>query len=83
MDRQDIKLILRCPYKDIIEYLLNTVNLTDKEIKLLNDAGIKVEDKEYLQEDFKTMEHKIIEHISNVLLFLSWLFFIYWFLLSK
>lgn len=39
--------------------------MNDKEIKLLNDAGIKVEDKEYLQEDFKTMEHKIIEHIMS------------------
>lgn len=39
--------------------------MNDKEIKLLNDAGIKVEDKEYLQEDFKTMEHKIVEHIMS------------------
>ena len=39
--------------------------MNDKEIKLLEDAGIKVEDKEYLQEDFKTMEHKIVEHIMS------------------
>lgn len=41
MNRQDIKLILKCPYKDIIEYLLSTVNLTDKEILFLKEVDIK------------------------------------------
>lgn len=37
--------------------------MNDKEIKLLNDAGIKVEDKEYLQEDFNRMEQQLVEYI--------------------
>lgn len=52
MDRQDIKLILRCPYKDIIEYLLNAVNLTDKEIKLLKEVDIKGNTEERTAEHF-------------------------------
>lgn len=39
--------------------------MNDKEIKLLEDAGIKVENKEYLQEEFKMIEHKIAEHIMS------------------
>ncbi len=41
MDRRDIKSILRCPYKDILEYLLSTVNLTDKELELIQEVDIK------------------------------------------
>lgn len=41
MERQDIKSILRCPYKDILEYLLSTVNLSNKEIELLREVDIK------------------------------------------
>lgn len=41
MERKDIKSILRCPYKDIVEYLLNTVNLSEKEIELIREVDIK------------------------------------------
>lgn len=41
MERRDIKSILRCPYKDILEYLLSTVNLTEKELELIKEVDIK------------------------------------------
>lgn len=41
MERKDIKSILRCPYKDILEYLLSIVNLTEKERELINEVDIK------------------------------------------
>ncbi len=50
MDRRDIKSILRCPYKDILEYLLNTVNLTDKELELIREVDIKGYTEEHIAE---------------------------------
>lgn len=41
MERKDIKSILQCPYKDIIEYLLSIVNLTDEELKVTRQVDIK------------------------------------------
>lgn len=37
--------------------------MSNKEIELLRNAGIQVEDKEYLEEDFKRMEQQIVEYI--------------------
>lgn len=39
--------------------------MNDKEIKLLKNAGIKVEDKDYLQDDFKIIEHQVIDFIMS------------------
>lgn len=38
---------------------------TINEIKLLEKAGIYIEDKEYSQEDLKICETKIVEYIMN------------------
>lgn len=37
--------------------------MNSKEIELLRNAGIQIEDKEYLEEDFKRMEQQIVEYI--------------------
>lgn len=39
--------------------------ISNNEIKLLNNAGIKIEDKDYSQEDFSRMEQQIIEYIMS------------------
>lgn len=39
--------------------------MNNKEIELLRNAGIKVEDKEYLQEDFNRMEQQLVEYIMS------------------
>ena len=39
--------------------------MNKNEIKLLENAGIKVEDKDYLQEDFKIIEHQVVEFIMS------------------
>ena len=39
--------------------------MNDKEIKLLENAGIKVENKDYVQEDFKRMEQQVIDFIMS------------------
>lgn len=37
--------------------------MNSKEIELLRNAGIQIEDKEYLEEDFKRMEQQIVEYV--------------------
>ena len=37
--------------------------MDNKEIELLKNAGVKVEDKEYSQEDFKKIEQQVVEFI--------------------
>lgn len=39
--------------------------MNEKEIKLLENAGIKVEDKDYVQEDVKIMEQHLIDYIMS------------------
>lgn len=39
--------------------------MNDKEIELLKNAGVQVEDKEYLQEDFNRMEQQIVDYIMS------------------
>ena len=39
--------------------------MNDKEIKLLENAGIKVENKDYVQEDVKIMEQHLIDFIMS------------------
>lgn len=39
--------------------------MNDKEIKLLENAGIKVEDKNYNQDDISRIQNKIIEDIMS------------------
>lgn len=39
--------------------------MNDNELELLENAGIKIEDKEYLEEDFKRMEQQIVEYIMS------------------
>lgn len=34
-------------------------------MELLKDVGIKIEDKEYLEEDFKRIEQQIVEYIMS------------------
>ena len=41
MERKNIKSILQCPYKDILEYLLGIVNLTEEELKVIKEVDIK------------------------------------------
>lgn len=43
--------------------LYNKIN--NREMELLKDVGIKIEDKEYLEEDFKRMEQQIVEYIMS------------------
>lgn len=39
--------------------------MNDKELELLENAGVKVEDRNYLQEDSKRMEQQIVEYIMS------------------
>lgn len=41
MERKNIKAVLKCPYKDILEYLLSLVSLTDKEKEMITQVDIK------------------------------------------
>ena len=50
MERKDIKSILQCPYKDILEYLLGIVNLTEDESKVIKEVDIKGYTEEFTAE---------------------------------
>lgn len=39
--------------------------MNDKEKELLRKAGIQIENKEYLQEDFNRMEQQLVEYIMS------------------
>ena len=39
--------------------------MNDREIKLPENVGIKVEDKDYAQEDFKIIEHQVVDFIMS------------------
>ncbi len=39
--------------------------MNDKEKELLRNAGIQIENKEYLQEDFNRMEQQLVEYIMS------------------
>mgnify|MGYP000077470035 CR=1 FL=1 len=39
--------------------------MSNNEIELLKNASVSLEDKECLQEDYKKMEHQIIEYIMS------------------
>ncbi len=40
--------------------------MNDKELELLSNAGIKIEEnKDYLKEDFKIMEQQIVDYIMS------------------
>lgn len=39
--------------------------MNDKEKEVLRNAGIQIENKEYLQEDFNRMEQQIVEYIMS------------------
>lgn len=43
--------------------LLN--NCTDKEVELMKNAGVYLEDKDYSNEELKRIEHDITEFIMN------------------
>ena len=38
---------------------------TDKEVKLMKNAGVYLEDKDYSSEELKRIEHNITEYIMN------------------
>lgn len=50
MERKDIKSILQCPYKDILDYLLSIVNLNKKELEAIEEIDIKGYTEEYTAE---------------------------------
>ena len=50
MERKDIKSILQCPYKDILEYLLGIVNLTEDELRVIREVDIKGYTEEFTAE---------------------------------
>ena len=39
--------------------------INDKEKELLRNAGIQIENKEYLQEDFNRMEQQLVDYIMS------------------
>lgn len=47
MDRKDIKLILNNPYKDILDYVLSIVNLSEQEKEAITLVDIKGNTEEY------------------------------------
>ena len=45
---------------------MNLLNkCTDKEVKLMKNAGVYLEDKDYSNEDLKRIEHNITDFIMN------------------
>ena len=45
---------------------MNLLNkCTDKEVKLMKNAGVYLEDKDYSSEELKRIEHNIKEYIMN------------------
>ena len=45
---------------------MNLLNkCTDKEVKLMKNAGVYLEDKDYSSEELKRIEHNITEYIMN------------------
>lgn len=47
MDKKDIRLILKNPYKDILDYVLSIVNLSEQELQVITLVDIKGNTEEY------------------------------------
>jgi DNA-directed RNA polymerase specialized sigma subunit len=62
MDRKDIKLILKNPYKDILDYVLSIVNLSEKELQVVTILDIKENTEEYASNELNLS----IRHISRI-----------------
>lgn len=50
MTNEQLKLIFSIPEKDLLQFLLNKVNLTDKELKVINNCLVKGYTEEYTAE---------------------------------
>lgn len=50
MTNEQLKLIFSIPEKDLLQFLLNKVNLTEKELKVINNCLVKGYTEEYTAE---------------------------------
>lgn len=59
MDRKDIKLILKNPHKDILDYALSIVNLSEKELQAITLVDIKGNTEDYASIEMDVSIRKI------------------------
>lgn len=59
MDRKDIKLILKNPHKDILDYALSIVNLSEKELQAITLVDIKGNTEDYASLEMNTSIRKV------------------------
>ena len=59
MDRKDIKLILKNPYKDILDYVLSIVNLSEQEKETITLVDIKGNTEEYASNELNLTIRRI------------------------
>ena len=59
MDRKDIKLILKNPYKDILDYVLSIVNLSEQEKEAITLVDIKGNTEEYASNELNLTIRRI------------------------
>ena len=65
MTNEQLKVIFSIPEKDLLQFLLNKVNLTEKELKVINNCLVKGYTEEYTAEIME-MSRNGIQNIKGV-----------------
>lgn len=62
MTNEQLKLIFSIPEKDLLQFLLNKVNLTEKELKVINNCLVKGYTEEYTAEIMEMSRNRSTEY---------------------
>ena len=62
MTNEQLKTIFSIPEKDLLQFLLNKVNLTDKELKVINNFLVKGYTEEYTAEIMEMSRNRSTEY---------------------
>lgn len=62
MTNEQLKTIFSIPEKDLLQFLLNKVNLTEKELKVINNCLVKGYTEEYTAEIMEMSRNRSTEY---------------------
>ena len=62
MTNEQLKVIFSIPEKDLLQFLLNKVNLTEKELKVINNCLVKGYTEEYTAEIMEMSRNRSTEY---------------------
>lgn len=62
MTNEQLRIIFSIPEKDLLQFLLNKVNLTEKELKVINNCLVKGYTEEYTAEIMEMSRNRSTEY---------------------